>query len=240
MSRRTDHSFIGVYELSSKNLRYLDPSLDRDQDPVWSPDGTRIACLRIPASRELQAFRPHREAAPWSIRVADASGGEGREIFKAAPRRGSVFRRVVAEDQLFWTSRDQIVFPWEGDGWTHLYTVSASGGAVAPVLLTPGEFEVEYVAMSLDRKRVVYNSNQDDIDCRHLWNLTVAKGKPEPLTKGIGIEWSPVVMGDGRSIAFLRADARRPPRPAVLTGEKEAQDLAPGSIPAEFPEKTLV
>jgi Tol biopolymer transport system component len=42
-SNRGTHSFIGVFTLASKELRYLDPSLDRDSNPIWSPDGSRLA-----------------------------------------------------------------------------------------------------------------------------------------------------------------------------------------------------
>ncbi|MBK5294553.1 MAG: PD40 domain-containing protein, partial [Acidobacteriia bacterium] len=39
VSNRGDHSFIGIYDPAAKTLRFLDPSLDRDSNPVWSPDG---------------------------------------------------------------------------------------------------------------------------------------------------------------------------------------------------------
>ena len=41
-------------------------------------------------------------------------------------------------------------------------------------LLTPGDFEVEHVALAPDRSRVIYSSNQDDIDRRHIWSVAVA------------------------------------------------------------------
>ena len=51
-------------------------------------------------------------------------------------------------------------------------------------LLTPGAFEVEYATLSSDRSRVIYNSNQDDIDRRHLWAAAVAgTDAPTALTK---------------------------------------------------------
>ena len=36
-SYRGDHSFIGVYRVANKTVTYLDPSVDRDTSPVWSP-----------------------------------------------------------------------------------------------------------------------------------------------------------------------------------------------------------
>jgi dipeptidyl aminopeptidase/acylaminoacyl peptidase len=238
VSTRGDHSFVGVNEVGSKSLRYMDPSVDRDQEPVWSPDGKRLAFLRIASSKELQTFRAHREGEPWSIRAADPATGKGKEVFRAAAGRGSVFREIVAPNQLLWADGDRIVFPWEKDGWTHLYSVPASGGAAT--LLTPGEFEVEHVFLAADRRSVLFSSNQDDVDRRHLWSVSPSGGKPMALTGGRGIEWRPVATSDGKALAFFASDARRPAHPAIQIGRTPARDLAPGTIPADFPGSALV
>ena len=237
-SGRGDHGFIGVYDVAAKTLRFLDPSVDRDEEPVWSPDGAQIAFIRIPAAEPTLPFTPRRAAPPWSIRVADVATGRGREVWKADAGRGSAFREIVAENQLLWGAESRLVFPWEKEGWTHLYAVPLSGGAAA--LLTPGAFEVEHLTLTPDGREVVFSSNQDDIDRRHMWRVSVAGGKPQAVTSGTGIEWAPAVASDGKAIAFLRADARKPPRPAILTGSGPARELATGVIPGEFPEAALV
>lgn len=237
-SSRGDHGFVGVYSLGSKTVTYLDPSTDRDQEPVWSPDGSKIAFLRIPSSSSDLVFAPKRVGPPWSIRVADVATGKGREIWKAAEGEGSVFREIAAENQLLWGAGDRIVFPWERDGWTHLYSVPASGGGA--MLMTPGDFEVEYVALGNDRKTVVYCSNQNDIDRRHIWKVAVDGNRPEQLTAGAGIETSPVFASDSRTVAVLRSDAHLPLRPAILGAGSEIHDLAADQIPREFPANQLV
>jgi dipeptidyl aminopeptidase/acylaminoacyl peptidase len=168
--------------------------------------------------------------------VANVTDGAGGQVWMAQPGAGSVFRAVVAEDQLVWTSGNRIVFPWERDGWTHLYSVAAEGGAAT--LLTPGEFEVEHVSYSQDASEIVYSSNQGDIDRRHIWRVATDGGRaPATITSGAGLEWSPVLVTGG--LAYLCADARGPARAAIQLGSA-SREMAPETIPADFPTDDLV
>ena len=241
VSGRGDHSFIAVYTAASGAVSYLDPSTDRDTDPAWSPDSTRIAFIRSPSDPDSLQFEPHRSGSPWSLRTAQLSTGTGRELWRAGEGPGSIYQRTDSTEQLHWTAGDRIVFPWERDGWLHLYAVAPSGGAAAP--LTPGEFEVEHVSLSDDRRTLVFDSNQSDIDRRHIWRVVFAadgSNRPiESVTSGDGIETQPVVASDGATIAVLRSDAHLPMRAAIVESGRLA-DLAPQAIPADFPSAHFV
>ena len=237
-SARGDHAFIGVYTLASKELRYLDPSVDRDNYFTWSPDSARIAFCRIPAAPNFYDHAPQTTAVdPWSIRVADVKTGSSREIFKADAGAGSAIRLLAGSNQLFWGAGDRIVFPWERDGWLHLYSVEAASGT--PLLLTTGDFEVERATLNPDRSSIVYASNQGDIDRRHLWRVPVSEAKPIALTRGEGIEYEPAVLADG-TVATLHSDAKIPARPAILGEQAALRDIAPETMPADFPSASMV
>jgi dipeptidyl aminopeptidase/acylaminoacyl peptidase len=240
VSDRDDHSFIAVYTVASGAVTYLDPSTDLDSNPAWSPDSTRVAFLRIPPDKDALLFVAHRTALPWSIRVADVTTGKAHEVFRAAEGQGSAYRETDSLDQLHWTQGDRIVFPWEREGWLHLYAVPVAGGNAVP--LTPGNFEVEHVSLSADRKTLVFDSNQNDIDRRHVWRIAFASddsnNAAESVTSGDGIETQPVVASDG-TIAALRSDVRLPIRAAVVSSG-HLVDLAPQAIPADFPAAKFV
>jgi len=245
-SSRSDHSFIAVYTIATNAITYLDPSTDYDRSPTWSPDSSQIVFLRVLPDRDSLFFGPERTALPWSIRIADVTTGNGHEIWHAAEGAGSAYRVTGTPQQLFWTAGNRIVFPWERDGWLHLYTVPVAGGAAT--LLTKGNFEIEHVSLSNDRKLLVFDSNQHDFDPfdfdrRHIWHTVFSADgintTIKAVTSGDGIETWPVIASDDSTIAVLRSDTHLPIRAAVISSGKLV-DLAPQAIPADFPSAKFV
>ncbi len=236
VSGRGDHSLIGVYDLAHKSITWLAPSVDRDASPIWSPDGARIAFVRIPPGAP-GPFSSTRTAEPWSIWIADPATGKGHQVWRADEGAGSRFYPLEGNSAFAWGADDRIVFPWEKSGWVHLYSVASAGGA--PTLLTPGDFEIFSADLSPDRRRIVYSSNQGDLDHRHIWQVAVAGGTPSPATTGQTIADLPVFTSDGHSVVFLSADARNPMRPAVISQSGDrfgaARDIAPQTVAEEYP-----
>lgn len=234
VSDRGDHGFIGVYDVASQTLQYMQPGTADDSNPVWSPDSRQIAFIRVPGLPEGSSF--NRLTAPaWSIVLADPSTGRGHTLWAADDGPGSAFREIHGT-QLLWSGDGHILFPWEKTGWLNLYSLPATGGK--PTNLTPGDFEVEDMRLSRDGRSVLYSSNQDDIDRRHLWTVSVSGGKPRAITRGEGIEVSPEDTGAG--IVLLRSDAHTPLRPATITANGAIEDIAPQLVPADFPGNRFV
>jgi len=247
VSNRGDHSFIALYSPSAKSIRYIAPSVDRDSSPQWSPDSKRVAFIRRPAQQRdapqgffLEPDRPH----PWSIWVADASTGTAREVWSSGNKPDQSFPSMAdgtGGGTLNWPAANRLVIASEQDGWQHLYALDAEPGASAQ-LLTPGNCEVEQWSFTPDGKSVLFNSNCGDVDRRHLWQVSISGGAPQQLTSGDGIEWGPVALSDGKSLAYVHSDARHPSRPVLSTlgSQSSGRVLAAETWPKDFPSDQLV
>ena len=234
-SNRKDHSFIVVLELATKKITYLAPTTNRDAAPVWSPDSKQVVFIRqhgLESKRPLIPEFPR----PWSLWIADAQSGEGRELFHSGNAMEDSLP-LFAFQSLQFTNAGRIIFGSEKDGHDHLYSIAATGGT--PQLLTPGNFDVEEVALSADKRSILYTSNQNDIDRRHIWRVGATGGDPKALTSGETIEWNPVETSDGENVLCLGSTATSPAMPYRLTSSGR-ELLARNMIPADFPEAQLV
>jgi dipeptidyl-peptidase-4 len=50
VSAREYHSFVAVYDVRARTVRYISPGVDFDASPTWSPDSRRIAFIRRPGT----------------------------------------------------------------------------------------------------------------------------------------------------------------------------------------------
>ena len=241
VSDREDHSFIALFTSMDQPLRYLAPSTARDSAPAWSPDGTRVLFVRRPGAGGVPTLQPRPQ--PWSLWVGDVATGAAREAWHSGTGMMDGSPGIAGNLPPSWGAHDRIVFMGYQDGWPHLYSVPAAGGAAT--LLTPGNFMVEHAALTHDRAAVVYSANTGsdplDVDRRHLFRVPVDGASSQPLTSGATIEWSPVVTSDDRFIVYLQSDAQHTPLPVAqpLAGGA-ARKLAADRVAADFPAAQLV
>jgi len=234
-SNRKDHSFIAVIELATKKITYLTPTTNRDASPVWSPDSKHVAFIRQPGIEFKRPLIPEFPR-PWALWIADTQTSEGRELFRSGTSMEDSLP-LFAFESLKFTENGRIIFASEKDGRNHLYSIGTDGGAAQ--LLTPGDFDVEEVTLSGDRKSILYTSNQNDVDRRHIWRASATGGDPKALTSGETIEWKPVETSDGKNVLCLGSTATSPAMPyRVTTSGREL--IAKNLLPANFPEAQLV
>ena len=242
-SNRQDHSFIGVFTDKERPILWMDPSFNRDGSPRWSPDGSRIAFIRTPGHGGVPDSVLAARHSPWKIMTGRIIDGKANQVWKAPETiRGSV-PSTHGRTNLHWAAKGRIVFLSYQDGWPHVYSIPENGGNL--LLLTPGNFMAEYIKMSSDGNWLVFAGNTGpdplDIDRRHIVKVPVDKQAMEVMTPGDGLEWTPVITGDGAHLVYLSATPQRPPLPAVMNlKNKKVQVIAEERIPDDFPTKNLV
>lgn len=219
---RGTYSFVGVFDLADRSVRYVFPNVEMDREPRWSPDGSRIAFVRVPVEPKSYRFTDYRNAVPWSIVVGDPETGEGEVIWTADEGDGSAFHGTRG-GSLHWVS-GRLVFPWEKTGWGLLYSIPARGGE--PRLLTPGEHEVSSVAVDASRGEVVYSSNFGDIERWHLFRVSAEGGAPTQLTSGASVEQDFSLLPNG-DVVFLEEHSDAPSRIVVLGSAGERTTVSP-------------
>lgn len=77
VSDREDHSFIAVYDVATRSLAYVAPSVDCDGSPTWSADSKRLAFIRRPGvpfgrqARQTTGFA----VVPGGVATVSRAGG---------------------------------------------------------------------------------------------------------------------------------------------------------------------
>ena len=237
---RKDHSFVGFFELGKTNLNWIDPAFANDFSPRWSSDGSQLAFIRTPAEGGSVDSLTQRKRIPWAIRKVGLLSGEKSILVWEAPNnyRGSL-PTTHGGTNLYWPKQDRLVFTSYHDGWPHIYSVAAAGGA--PLLLSPGEFMVEHLSVSSDGNMVYFDANAGtdptDKDRRHVCQVSVDKADMKVLTPGTGIEWSAISVAGG--YAYIGAGSQKAPQLMLSLGAS-VKSLTESLIPSEFPAKLLV
>jgi len=203
VDNRRGYSFLGRYSPGASGVDWLVTGVDRLAIPVLSPDGTRVAFLRLPG-RKHSTTPDQTEAEPFSIGLLDLASGATRTLWST---RGPAVTLGMDDDEgaLRWASNDKLVFYSEDDGWGRLYALAATGGA--PHALTPPNCMVAESEAAKAELLVVHNCA--DLDTRQLSLIDAATGatrslpEPEPVLAHAAI--------GGGYAAFVGATADQAP-----------------------------
>ncbi|NGF56394.1 S9 family peptidase [Parapedobacter sp. SGR-10] len=238
-SKYGSYSFIGIFRQDGERIRWIDPSYRRDRFPVWSPDGQSVTFVRALATVGGLIKPP----VPWSIMTVNLDTDKVEEIWTSPATERGASPRWPGTFNLRWLQEDVITFLSYQDGWPHLYKINPRTRRVEQ--LTTGDFTVEQMSYSRDGSRILVAANTgdrpDDIDRKHIGMVDVATGGFELLTKGEGIETSPVFVRGTDRIAFFSSVPHRPTLPALMDVNKPgSQRTVASSLLPDFDYQQLV
>jgi dipeptidyl aminopeptidase/acylaminoacyl peptidase len=200
--------------------------LTEGSSPTWSPDGTRIAFLAPgdPGGNQIHVRWMDEEGAVSQVTRMDRAPSnirwspDGRHIAftrdVAAPSRWRV-DMPTRPDGAEWTPGpkivERVVYRRERQGyvdetWTHLFVVSAEGGAVRQ--LTHGDWNHSAGEWTPDGEELVFSSlrvEDAELQWRHseIYSVSVRSGEIRQLTDRHGQDSGPLPSPDGRHIAYL-------------------------------------
>jgi Tol biopolymer transport system component len=215
-----------------KHTRPLTTAPGLEQDPAWSPEGTRIAyasdetgnmdiCVRqIAAGQRINLTKDNTgyDGKPaWSPNgewIAFVSEREEGGIF-LIPALGGIPKRVVSFSFAPSLSYIGAIPPvcWSPDGTELayaikgiLYTVPASGGTPTPLPLPPSGLTVGYSepAWSPSGERIACTGFVAvGVSTSQIWSVQRDGTDPLPLTSGKAFNSNPIWSTDGRQLFFL-------------------------------------
>jgi dipeptidyl aminopeptidase/acylaminoacyl peptidase len=204
-------------------------SSDRfDARQLWSPDGTRISFTE----RSRTFFSGKLKILPFDQATGKAST-PAVAIYTAKNDPGGAWAINTAA----WSPDSKtLAVVLQETRWDKIWQIPAAGGT--PQELTYGPGEDEEPVYSPDGKWIVFESNRDLPEERHLWVIPVGGGDPHRLTSLTGFETEPVWSADSQTLRFrwrstLGASATYS---AAVSGQGEPQLI--GSIRHSVYEQT--
>jgi hypothetical protein len=178
VSDRDDHSFIAVYSVASGASLSRPLHRPRQQPRLVA----RLHAHRLPAHPARQgraALRSpsHRAALVHShCRRRHRQGPRNLE----APKKAWAAPTAKPTPSISCTGPSAIASSFPGSAKDGCISMPCPGQRrSAKPNSRPANFEVEHVSLSADRKTLVFDSNQNDIDRRHVWRVVASRrGRP--------------------------------------------------------------
>ncbi len=226
------YSLIGTFRLGTNHIQWIAPSFDRDVAPSWSPDGKRIAYLRLRGvSYEHAIDQAIDHPVPYEVDVADVASGTMKTLW-TSPGADADFRQwnEPTTAPIRWLDNGRLALYSEHSGWQNFYRIDLADGKITD--LTPGACESEFADSSANGAWLYVSSNCKTSMQRSLYRIDTRTGASTLLTKSDGVFTEPSSFAGG--FVFRSASDHHPQIAAVWRdggGISAAEPPATGSDP---------
>ena len=168
-------------------------SSDRfDAQPHWSPDGTRVSYTQ----RSREFFSGKLQVISFDQK-SGRPAGPALTVYTAKNDPGGAW----AVNTAAWSPDSKtLAVVLQLTHWDKIWLIPSTGGT--PKELTFGDGEDEQPIYSPDGKWIVFESNRDLAEERHLWVIPSAGGNAHRLTHLTGFESDPQWSADSQSLRF--------------------------------------
>jgi dipeptidyl aminopeptidase/acylaminoacyl peptidase len=220
VSDRPAHSLIGTYHLGDDRVHYVAPSVYRDMGVVWSPDGRKLAFLRLPGIASADVPDVMKDSR-FSIWVANLAGTEAAEIYRSPAADAN----LNTDGSLHWLKDGRIVFLSDADGYSHVYAVDPATRRVTQ--LRRGSCDEESLAVNASGDLLAASGNCDDVMRREVATWAPGAHSWNRVSSAQSVATDPVFVGTGNGLLYRSATYDRAQAPVLAASP--AREMLLGS-----------
>src|SRR5882672_9904370 len=216
---------IWLVDVAGRAPRRFTAGPQRDLEPRWSPDGTRLAFLSARAPKDkLQLYvMPADGGEPAKLTALDtgvtsvAWSPDGRRLAFLSPVGGE--REPESEEEKRKSRPARVItsvkYRFNGEGFIydrrpHVFVVALDGAP--PRQVTDGDFIDADPVWAPDGRSIVFvsarHAERDEDDASDLWRVPPVGGTPQKITATPGPILLPAFSPDGGTIAYLARPGR--------------------------------